>query len=110
MRSSSTSQGGAAEALPGAHRRSGEALAVPREDIDVRKRFDDYLGAYEKAITETSTEWAPWYVSRPRNWVKALAVAQLLVAALERMDPGCARLSRASRTSSSSSSARGCAD
>lgn len=35
-----------------------------------------------------STEWAPWYVvPAARNWVKALAVAQLLVAALERMDP-----------------------
>ena len=59
-----------------------------REDLDFRKRFDDYLGAYEDAITETSSEWAPWYVvPADRNWVKALAVAQLLVAALERMDP-----------------------
>ena len=58
------------------------------EDLDVRKRFDDYLAAYDEAITETSTEWAPWYVvPADRNWVKALAVAQLLVAALERMDP-----------------------
>ena len=58
------------------------------EDLDVRKRFDDYLDAYEEAITETSTDWAPWYVvPADRNWVKALAVAQLLVAALERMDP-----------------------
>ena len=32
------------------------------EDLDIRKRFDDYLDAYEQAITETSTDWAPWYV------------------------------------------------
>jgi PPK2 family polyphosphate:nucleotide phosphotransferase len=58
------------------------------EDLDARKRFDDYLDGYEEAITETSTEWAPWYVvPADRNWVKALAVAQLFVAALERMDP-----------------------
>jgi PPK2 family polyphosphate:nucleotide phosphotransferase len=58
------------------------------EDLEVRKRFDDYLAAYEDAITETSTEWAPWYVvPADRNWVKALAVAQLLVTTLERMDP-----------------------
>ena len=58
------------------------------EDLDVRKRFDEYLGAYEEAITETSTEWAPWYVvPADRNWVKATAVAELLVAALERIDP-----------------------
>ncbi len=58
------------------------------EDLDVRKRFDDYVAAYDEAITETSTEWAPWYVvPANRNWVKSLAVAQLLVAALERIDP-----------------------
>jgi PPK2 family polyphosphate:nucleotide phosphotransferase len=58
------------------------------EDLEVRKRFDDYLAGYEEAITETSTEWAPWYVvPADRNWVKALAVAELLVAELERMDP-----------------------
>ncbi len=58
------------------------------EDLEIRKRFDDYLAAYEDAITETSTEWAPWYVvPADRNWVKALAVAQLLVTTLERMDP-----------------------
>ena len=58
------------------------------EDLEVRKRFDDYVAAYDDAITETSTEWAPWYVvPADRNWVKALAVAQLLVDTLERMDP-----------------------
>jgi PPK2 family polyphosphate:nucleotide phosphotransferase len=58
------------------------------EDLEARKLFDDYLAAYEHAITETSTEWAPWYVvPADRNWVKALAVAQLLVDTLERMDP-----------------------
>jgi PPK2 family polyphosphate:nucleotide phosphotransferase len=58
------------------------------EDLEARKQFDDYLAAYEEALTETSTEWAPWHVvPADRNWVKALAVARLLVAALERMDP-----------------------
>ena len=54
----------------------------------VRRRFDEYVAAYEEALTETSVEWAPWYVvPADRNWVKALAVAQLLVKALGRMDP-----------------------
>jgi polyphosphate kinase 2 (PPK2 family) len=58
------------------------------EDIDVRRSFDDYLDAYEDAIAETSTDWAPWYVvPADRNWLKALAVAELLSATLERMDP-----------------------
>jgi PPK2 family polyphosphate:nucleotide phosphotransferase len=58
------------------------------EDLEVRRRFDDHVAAYEEALTETSTEWAPWHVvPADRNWVKALAVADLLVDALERIDP-----------------------
>jgi PPK2 family polyphosphate:nucleotide phosphotransferase len=59
-----------------------------REDLEARSRFDEYIVAYEEALTETSTEWAPWHVvPADRNWVKAAAVAQLLVDALERLDP-----------------------
>jgi PPK2 family polyphosphate:nucleotide phosphotransferase len=58
------------------------------EDLEARERFDDYVAAYEDALTETSTEWAPWHVvPADRNWLKGLVVAQLLVDALERMDP-----------------------
>ena len=57
-------------------------------DLEVRKRFDDYMALYEEAIAETSTDWAPWYVvPADHNWVKSLAVATLLVDGLERMDP-----------------------
>jgi len=57
-------------------------------DLDVRKQFDDYVAAWDDVITETSSEWAPWHVvPADRNWVKALAVAKLLVDALERLDP-----------------------
>jgi PPK2 family polyphosphate:nucleotide phosphotransferase len=57
-------------------------------DLDVRARFDDYIAAYEDVIAETSTDHAPWYVvPADRNWVKATAVAALLVDALERTDP-----------------------
>lgn len=59
-----------------------------RDDLDVRARFDDYLAAYDDVIAETSTDHAPWYVvPADRNWVKATAVAALLVHALERIDP-----------------------
>ena len=54
----------------------------------MRARFDDYLHAYDEVIEQTSTAHAPWYVvPADRNWVKATAVAELLVAALERIDP-----------------------
>jgi PPK2 family polyphosphate:nucleotide phosphotransferase len=59
-----------------------------RGDLDVHARYDDWVEAWEEAVTETSTEWAPWFVvPADRNWVKALAVGELLCAALERMDP-----------------------
>jgi PPK2 family polyphosphate:nucleotide phosphotransferase len=59
-----------------------------KTDLDVRTRFGDYVAAWEQVIDETSTEWAPWYVvPADRNWVKSVAVAQLLVGALEQLDP-----------------------
>jgi PPK2 family polyphosphate:nucleotide phosphotransferase len=59
-----------------------------KADLEARQRWDEYMAAYEEAITATSKRWAPWHVvPADRNWVKALAVATLLVDALERMDP-----------------------
>lgn len=58
------------------------------EDLAVNERYDEYVAAYEEAITETSTEWAPWHVvPADRNWVKAYATAALVCEALERLDP-----------------------
>ena len=34
-------------------------------DLAVNERYDEYTAAYEEAITETSTTWAPWHVIRP---------------------------------------------
>jgi len=57
-------------------------------DLETRKRFDDFIAAYERVLTATSTEWAPWHVvPADRNWVKSLATAELLLDALERIDP-----------------------
>ena len=59
-----------------------------KDDLEVRRRFDEYLAAWEDVIGETSTEWAPWHVvPADRNWVKSTAVAALLVDVLERLDP-----------------------
>src|SRR5581483_11035383 len=57
-------------------------------DLDDRERWDDFMAAWEDAICETSTESAPWYVvPADHNWVRNLAVAELLVAELERLHP-----------------------
>jgi PPK2 family polyphosphate:nucleotide phosphotransferase len=58
------------------------------EDLDDRVLFDDFLAAYDEALTETSTEWAPWYVvPADRKWVRDVAVATLLVETLKRLNP-----------------------
>jgi PPK2 family polyphosphate:nucleotide phosphotransferase len=65
-----------------------KAWKFRRGDLDDRARFDDYIVAYEEALTETSTELAPWYVvPADRKWVRNLAVAELLVSWLRAMDP-----------------------
>ena len=57
-------------------------------DLDDRKRWDDFQAAYEEALTETSTDWAPWYVvPGDRNWVRDVAVAKILVHHLTQLDP-----------------------
>ncbi len=58
------------------------------KDEQTNKRYTEYTGAYEEALTATSTEQAPWYViPADRNWVRNLAVATVLVEALRRLDP-----------------------
>ena len=58
------------------------------KDEETARRFEEYTSAYEQALTETSTEYAPWYViPADRNWVRNHAVATVLVEALRRLDP-----------------------
>jgi polyphosphate kinase 2 (PPK2 family) len=48
---------------------------------DVRERdfWDDYMAAYEEAISQTSTKWAPWYViPADHKWVTRALVARIL--------------------------------
>ena len=46
-------------------------------DVAVRRHWDDYMQAYEDAITATSTEWAPWYVlpADHKHVMQAMAAA-----------------------------------
>ena len=58
------------------------------DDLDVRNLWDDYMAEYERAITETSTEWAPWHVvPADRKWVRDVAVATLLLETIRALDP-----------------------
>ncbi|MCW2796491.1 polyphosphate kinase 2 family protein [Nocardioides sp.] len=57
-------------------------------DVDERAHWADYRQAYETALERTNTEVAPWYVvPSDRKWYRNLAVAGLLLQALQRMAP-----------------------
>jgi PPK2 family polyphosphate:nucleotide phosphotransferase len=57
-------------------------------DLDERRRWDDYVVAFEEMLERCSTEWAPWYViPANRNWFRNLAVARIVGDTLETMDP-----------------------
>ncbi len=57
-------------------------------DLEERKFWNDYQAAYEDAINECSTPWAPWHVV-PANhkWARDIAVAERVNKALEEMNP-----------------------
>ena len=40
-------------------------------DVAERAHWDEYMRAYDDAITATSTEWAPWYVDPRRQQARA---------------------------------------
>jgi len=53
-------------------------------DVDERERWDDYVAAYEAALTATSTPWAPWYViPADEKWFTQALVAAILVDTIE---------------------------
>ena len=56
-------------------------------DLEERRRWDDYQAAFEDAVRECSTPWAPWYViPADSKWYRNLQVAQVVRKALEAMD------------------------
>ena len=56
-------------------------------DVEERALWDDYMGAFEDALTATSTSWAPWYVipADSKKITQAL-VALALVDAIQSLD------------------------
>jgi len=57
-------------------------------DLPVRERWNDYMAAYEDAITLCNTPYAPWHiVPANRKWYRNLVVTQVIVDALDAMNP-----------------------
>jgi PPK2 family polyphosphate:nucleotide phosphotransferase len=48
-------------------------------DLKERQSWDDYMDAYQEALSATSKKWAPWYViPADHKWVARVLVAEVL--------------------------------
>ncbi|MFO0985474.1 MAG: polyphosphate kinase 2 family protein [Planctomycetota bacterium] len=80
-------------------RRFEERLANPKKywkfaasDVAERKLWDDYMRAYEAALSKCSTPWARWtIVPANKKWVRNLVVAETIegLARARHALPGC---------------------
>lgn len=56
-------------------------------DIEERKKWEDYMNAYETAIAETSKDYAPWYViPADKKWFSRIAVSEIIKETLKSLD------------------------
>jgi len=57
-------------------------------DVAERKFWDDYTAAFEEMLTETSTDFAPWYlIPSNLNWLRNLAISEIVADALDELNP-----------------------
>ena len=57
-------------------------------DLAERARWADYRAAYEIALERNNTQAAPWHVvPADKKWYRNLAIGQLLLETLRRLDP-----------------------
>ena len=55
-------------------------------DVDERRFWDDYIDAYEEAISKTSSKWAPWHViPADHKWVTRALVAKILTTEISQL-------------------------
>lgn len=56
-------------------------------DAKERQYWDKYQSAYEEALSNTSTDYAPWYVIPADNkWFSRLAIAEILYSEFGKLD------------------------
>ena len=57
-------------------------------DLKERVFWDDYQRAFEDAVNQTSTQYAPWYVvPANKKWFRNLVIARTIADTLEAMNP-----------------------
>jgi PPK2 family polyphosphate:nucleotide phosphotransferase len=58
-------------------------------DVSERALWNDYMAAFEAALSATSTPWAPWYViPADHKWLTQALVARILVDTIQALDLG----------------------
>ena len=58
-----------------------------KADAAERKRWDDYITAYEAVLSRCSTEYAPWFIiPSDHKWFRNLAISRIIVETLEEFD------------------------
>lgn len=71
-----------------------ERIEVPEKqwkfnpkDLDERKRWDEYMDAYQDAIRKTSTKYAPWFVIPANcNWYRDLLILEIITDSLNQLN------------------------
>ena len=75
-------------------KRFQERLHDPRKkwkyskaDPKERKRWDDYVTAYEAVLSRCNTKFAPWFIiPSDHKWLRNLAISRIIVETLEEFD------------------------
>lgn len=68
-------------------REPGKSWKFSKDDLEKRQRWDDYMEAYEEALSRCNTPWAPWHIiPADHKWYRNLVVSQIIVQALEKLD------------------------
>ncbi len=58
-------------------------------DVKERQLWDKYMKAFEDAIENTSTDYAPWYIiPADRKWFMRAAVGDIIIGTLEKLNLG----------------------
>ena len=67
-------------------------------DLKERAVFDQYMKAYEEAISETSKDHAPWFViPADQKWFARVAAIQIIIETLEKINLQYPKLSEEDR-------------
>lgn len=60
---------------------------ISERDYTERTRWDDYMRAFEKALSKCSTDHAPWFIiPANKKWFRNLAVARIVVEYLDSLE------------------------